>query len=114
MTNLTILDSDAIARRFFALSDPIRLAIVALVAGGERCVCELTAALDVAQSRLSFHLKTLRDAGVLRDERRGRWIYYSLEPGVLGDLTGSLEQIENGEWVADAPKVCGSDGGCCT
>jgi len=100
-----------VARRLFALSDPTRLAIVALVAGGERCVCELTEALGAAQSRLSFHLRTLKDAGVLSDERRGRWIYYRLEPGVLAEVADSLSAIERGEWGLDAEGCCGPS--CC-
>ncbi len=53
------------ARWFHALSDETRLHIVWLLAGGERCVCDLQEALDAAQSRLSFHLKTLREAGLV-------------------------------------------------
>jgi DNA-binding transcriptional ArsR family regulator len=48
---------------FHALSDETRLEIIGLLRGGERCVCELTDTLDAAQSRLSFHLRVLKDAG---------------------------------------------------
>lgn len=58
--------------------DETRLDIIKRLLGGERCVCELTDALDAAQSRLSFHLKTLKDAGIVSDRREGRWIYYAL------------------------------------
>jgi ArsR family transcriptional regulator len=78
---------------FHALSDPTRLEIVERLAGGERCVCELTADLDAAQSRLSFHLRTLKDAGLVTDRREGRWVYYGLVPEALeqiGSLVGSL------------------------
>jgi len=60
------------ARRFHALSDETRLEIVRLLSHGERCVCELQNVLDAAQSRLSFHLKTLKDAGLVSDRREGR------------------------------------------
>jgi len=56
-------------------------------------VCDLTGALDLGQSRLSFHLKTLKEAGVLKDRRQGRWVYYALNPEILeemGELLGSL------------------------
>ncbi len=67
------------ARLFHAFSDEIRLEVIELLRGGERCVCELTDALDIAQPRLSWHLKALKDAGIVRDRREGRWIYYTLD-----------------------------------
>src|SRR3982751_1678967 len=63
---------------FHALSDQTRLDIVELLRNGERCVCELTDSLDAAQSRLSFHLRVLKDAGLVTDRREGRWVYYTL------------------------------------
>ncbi len=77
------------ARIFHALADPIRLKIVALLGDGERCVCDLTEALDIAQSLLSFHLRTLKDAGVVTDRREGRWNYYSLK----GDIAEEIEEV---------------------
>jgi ArsR family transcriptional regulator len=73
-----------------ALADPIRLRVVEALAGGERCVCELTAELDLAQSRLSFHLRVLRQAGLIGARQQGRWMYYRLEPGALPGLRGWL------------------------
>ncbi len=61
-----------------ALADPIRLQVIEALAGGERCVCELTAELGLAQSKLSFHLRVLKEAGVLSDRQSGRWVYYRL------------------------------------
>src|SRR5512141_2500730 len=72
------LDPVATAALFHALSDPIRIEVLGLLASGEQCVCDLTEALDVAQSRLSWHLKTLKDAGLVSDRREGRWSYYTL------------------------------------
>ncbi len=71
------------ARWFRALADPTRLEILHLLAGGERYVCDLTEALDAAQSRLSFHLKALKVAGLVTDRREGRWVYYSLNAEIL-------------------------------
>ena len=65
---------------FHALSDETRLEIIELLRRGERCVCELTDTLDAAQSRLSFHLRVLKDAGIVRDRKDGRWVYYELDP----------------------------------
>ncbi len=75
---------------FHALSDETRLKILALLRGGEHCVCELTEALDLRQSLLSFHLKTLKDAGLVTDRREGRWMYYALAPETLEALAAHL------------------------
>ena len=58
------------ARLFHALSDETRLSIMGLLSRGERCVCELTDALEAGQSRLSFHLKALKEAGRILQEGR--------------------------------------------
>ena len=82
--------------------------IVRRLSRGERCVCELTDALDAAQSRLSFHLKTLKTAGLVSDRKEGRWVYYSLNPDVLDAITAFTAEIRPGEDRAD------SRGGCCS
>ncbi len=82
-----------LARVFHALSDETRLCVVAMLRDGERCVCDLTAALGAGQSRLSFHLKTLKDAGVVQDRREGRWAYYSLVPGALDGLDDAIAEL---------------------
>ncbi len=76
-----------------ALADPIRLQLVESLATGERCVCELTEQLALGQSRLSFHLKVLKDAGLLRARQQGRWMYYSLRPGAIAGLQQWLDQL---------------------
>jgi ArsR family transcriptional regulator len=91
-TQVAVNTSQAV-RWFHALSDETRLEILQLLSSGERCVCELTDALDAAQSRLSFHLKTLKDAELVTDRRDGRWVYYSLNPEVfenIEELVGSM------------------------
>ena len=79
---------------FHALSDETRLAIVRRLAGGERCVCDLQDLLDAAQSRLSYHLKTLKEAGLIADRRDGRWVHYSLVPGALENVSEFLGGLE--------------------
>ena len=74
---------DQALRWFRALSDETRLRLVDRLRDGEQCVCDLTDALDTGQSRLSFHLKTLKDAGIVTDRREGRWVYYALNPEVI-------------------------------
>ena len=64
-----------------ALADPIRLDVIHALAQGERCVCDLTGELNLSQSKLSFHLRVLREAGLLTDRQSGRWVYYRPQPG---------------------------------
>ena len=78
-------DIDRAVTLFHALSDETRLAALDMLRAGERRVCELQDQLDVAQSRLSFHLKVLRDAGLVRDRKEGRWSYYSIAPNALDE-----------------------------
>lgn len=73
-----------------ALAEPIRLQLIEALGSGERCVCELTAELGMAQSKLSFHLKVLKEAGLLNAREDGRWVYYSLAPQALQELRAWL------------------------
>ena len=84
---------------FHALSDATRLGILDMLKDGERCVCELQDELDAAQSRLSFHLRVLKDAGLVTDRREGRWMYYTIAPGALAhvhDLAVAMQPRKNG------------------
>jgi len=63
---------------FQALSDPWRVQVLELLRQQELCVCELCKHLGITQSKLSFHLKTLKEANLVRARQEGRWIYYSL------------------------------------
>lgn len=63
---------------FHALSDSLRIKVLELLRKQELCVCELCEVLDVPQSKLSFHLKALKEAQLVRTRQEGRWIYYSL------------------------------------
>lgn len=76
-----------------ALGDPIRLGIIEALGAGERCVCDLTGELELAQSRLSFHLKVMKQAGLLADRQEGRWIYYRLRPEAIEALRTWLGSI---------------------
>lgn len=94
-----MLSSKAIDRERFvqlchALSDETRLQLLELLAESEQCVCDLTDILKSSQSRLSFHLKTLKEAGLLQDRREGRWVYYSLDPAALEELKEMLQSIK--------------------
>ncbi|RYZ92485.1 MAG: metalloregulator ArsR/SmtB family transcription factor [Proteobacteria bacterium] len=65
---------------FSALSDPYRIRIVRLMLGAkeELCLCDLSEALGEPEYKISRHVKTLRNAGLLTSEREGKWIYHSL------------------------------------
>lgn len=64
---------------FGALSDATRLRILKLLEHGELCVCDIVAALDMSQPKVSFHLNVLKKAGLIRDRKQGKWIHYSLD-----------------------------------
>jgi len=81
------------AQLFHALSDETRLAIVERLRGGERCVCDLTDLLDAAQSRLSFHLKVLKEAGLVSDRRDGRWVHYALRPEAFENIESAVASL---------------------
>lgn len=65
---------------FKALSEEIRLRIIKLLEGGELCVCDLVAALDMSQPKVSFHLNVLKEAGLIKDRKQGKWTHYRLDP----------------------------------
>ncbi len=86
-------DLEQAALWFHALADETRLQIIEHLLKGEQCVCDLTDFLQTGQSRLSFHLKTLKDAGLLKDRRDGRWIYYSLNDDAMTEIGRWLDSF---------------------
>jgi len=66
-----------------ALSDETRLRILKLLERGELCVCEIVAACDMTQPKVSFHLSVLKSAGLLKDRREGKWMHYRLDDADL-------------------------------
>lgn len=87
-----------LAQMFKALGDPVRLRLLSLIAssaGGQACVCDISAPFDLSQPTISHHLKVLRAAGILDSERRGSWVYYRAIPEALQQLSTIL-QIEGG------------------
>lgn len=78
------------------LADEHRLAILALLARGELCVCHLVDVLGLPQSTVSRHLAVLKRAGLVRDrrdERDGRWTHYALTPAAVAELRGRLAEL---------------------
>ncbi len=76
-----------------ALAEPLRLQIIESLSTGEKCVCDLMEEINLAQSKISFHLKVLKEAGLITDRQSGRWVYYKLEIRALRDLQGWLNQL---------------------
>ena len=101
-------DLHSASQLFHALSDETRLEIVNMLRDGERCVCDLMAALEAAQSRLSFHLKVLKDAGIVSDRRDGRWVHYSLNKQALDDATAFIKSLKGHRRLAVI-----TDDSCC-
>lgn len=90
----TATDASRSVQLFHALSDETRLAVIQMLRSGERCVCELQDELDAAQSRLSFHLRVLKDAGILTDRKEGRWVYYCLNKDVFNELSEVVGELK--------------------
>ena len=107
MATRTQLGTERATRLFHALSDGTRLSIIQRLRLGERCVCDLTDALDAAQSRLSFHLKVLKDAGLVTDRKEGRWMYYTLSRDTLAEVGELVDAL------AAAPSAAERRNGCC-
>ena len=103
-----------VAQWCHALSDPTRVRVVELLTSGEQCVCDLQDALGAAQSRLSFHLRVLREAGIVNDRKDGRWVHYSLRTDALEELAKYLQERKPSDtaWTACG---CGGNGAadCC-
>jgi len=118
-----------------ALSDPVRVRMLTLIAAGRRCcpplgaeppvndgdeglcVCEISAYFRLGQSRVSYHLKQLKEAGIVREERRGKWTFYSLDRGALAELLRLMEQLQAGreiEGLSGLPsRLQGGVDACC-
>jgi ArsR family transcriptional regulator len=80
-----------LARAFAALADPVRLRLLSLVAdAGEVCACELLMPLEKSQPTISHHTKVLADAGLIYGEKRGRWVWWRVEPERLAAVRDAL------------------------
>jgi ArsR family transcriptional regulator len=81
-----------------AICDPTRRAALALLwDGGEHCVCELMARLDASQSRMSRHMKVLREAGLVLDRRDAQWVRYRRNPDLAPELSAVIDAVLTAE-----------------
>lgn len=84
----------SLAKGFSALGDPVRLRVLSLLAdapAGEICVCDFVGPLGRTQGTISHHLRILSQAGLVHGDRRGKWVWYSLDRERLADLRAALE-----------------------
>jgi len=86
------------------IADERRLRILAFLHDGERCVCEITEALNISQPLASYHLAMLREAGFVRDRRDARWAYYSINPERLQELNALYWQLFDPQRISTAPQ----------
>jgi ArsR family transcriptional regulator, arsenate/arsenite/antimonite-responsive transcriptional repressor len=109
-----------------ALSDPIRVRMLSMMADGRSCcdfsasgvpveegeegicVCEFEEAFSMGQSKVSYHMKKLREAGLVHEQRRGKWSFYSLDRKAAGELLG-----EAAERLLSTPEKRRVVSGCC-
>ena len=109
-----------------SLSDPIRVRMLSMMADGRSCcdfsasgvpaeegeegicVCEFEEHFGMGQSKVSYHMKKLKDAGLVREERRGKWAFYSLDREAASGLLG-----EAADRLLSAPEKRSVAGGCC-
>jgi len=85
-----------LARSFGALGEAKRLQILNALASGEQCACDLTGCCGDRQPLLSFHLKRLRETGLVRARKEGRWMHYALDREALRGLAAALNRLANG------------------
>ena len=76
-----------------SLSDPIRINILELMISGEICVCDIVKVTGLSQSKVSYHIKILKDSGLISDRQEGRWVYYKLDFEVLSEIHNSLGKL---------------------
>ncbi len=92
-----------------ALSEEIRIRLLLVLSDEEACVCELMATFNMAQSKLSHHLIALRDAGFIKDEKRGKWNYYRIDKASLDpmkkELLSSLASWVNDDSVLEKDRM---------
>jgi ArsR family transcriptional regulator, arsenate/arsenite/antimonite-responsive transcriptional repressor len=87
-------DATELARGFSALADPVRLRVLSMLAaspGGEVCICDFVDPLGKSQPTISHHMKILSEAGLVQGDRRGKWVWYSLNRDRLAELRATID-----------------------
>lgn len=94
------------ARRFHALADPNRLAILSALQQGEKCACDLLEDLQISQPTLSHHMKLLVDSGLVAARKEGRWMHYSIVPATAQSFRAMMAQYARCACEDDAGVSC--------
>jgi ArsR family transcriptional regulator len=91
---MKVTDVDVLAsQKLKAVADETRMSILRQLGGEECCVCDLTDALGIGQSLLSFHLRILKEAGLISDRREGRWAYYAMNADAVRELATTIDTL---------------------
>ncbi len=106
MTTTPLSSPFEISSGFHALSDPLRIRVLELLQQQELCVCELCEKLKVSQSKLSFHLKALKEVSLVRARQEGRWVYYSLNLSQFVALEQYLAEYRRFSSILPARSYC--------
>ncbi len=93
-----------ISKLMVSFSDPFRLEIIDIMMDGEVCVCDIMKLTKLSQSRISYHIKILKDSGLISDRQEGRWVYYNLKKD-------SLILIK--EWITSLTDCSSNRKRCC-
>ena len=86
LEQLTKINSEQFVGIMESLSDPIRINILELMMDGEICVCDIVKVTGLSQPKISYHIKILKDSGLISDRQEGRWVYYKLNLEVLSEI----------------------------
>jgi ArsR family transcriptional regulator len=92
--NIDEKELEAEAEIFQAMSDPCRLKILTLLKEGELCACEIMIGLDRPQSSTSHHLSILKDAGLIKERKDGRWSRYRLSEGAIIEMLNMVKLMK--------------------
>ncbi len=109
---IELQDTDASLRMveaLAALGDERRFAVVELLAGGERCLCEISAALGISNALASHHVKRLRTAGIVVTRRAGAWVHCKLSTRALAFVARQLDELAVRSASVRAVVCCGAE-----
>ena len=99
---------DDILNIFKSLSDETRLRILKLLERGELCVCDIVAALDMIQPKVSFHLGVLKEVSLIKDRKQGKWVHYSINDSDIFKrflLLSTLDRISTESVMEDSKRL---------
>lgn len=87
------MELESLTEALKALADPTRLKIISLLHGRECCVCELIPLFGISQSAVSKHMHRLKQSGLVTEQRRGQWVFYSLNRNRLKAIASALGHL---------------------